>query len=204
MPSALLLASDGIVDGEGAAAALALGTDGVWVGTRLVITPDAAVHSKHKPRLVEGKAMNERQVRSPPSGLGQMVERAESFIPVRGLACSRWSSAFRRYIPFLDRHTLERRHPAYGPQFQTCTITCIQIAYWTERGQSGDIDKGIISGTHTGLSSNGYGCSSGFEETWSVVTPGYRVGHESSHNIYPHRRGEEERFAGVVTTIGIQ
>jgi hypothetical protein len=56
------------------------------------------------------------------------------------------------------------------------TITCIQIAYSTERGQRGDPDKGIIR-HHTGLSSNGYGCSSALEETGSVVTPGYRVGH---------------------------
>ena len=52
---ALVLASGGIVDGRGVAAALALGADGVWVGTRLVATPEAAVHSEHKRRLVEGK-----------------------------------------------------------------------------------------------------------------------------------------------------
>jgi len=64
--SALVLASDGIIDGEAAAAALAPGVDGVWVAKGLVITPSAAVHSKHKPRLVEGK--DEQTVRSPPSG----------------------------------------------------------------------------------------------------------------------------------------
>src|SRR6266446_5113185 len=35
---ALVLASGGIVDGRGVAGALALGADGVWVGTRLVAT----------------------------------------------------------------------------------------------------------------------------------------------------------------------
>jgi NAD(P)H-dependent flavin oxidoreductase YrpB (nitropropane dioxygenase family) len=59
---ALVLASGGIVDGRGVAAALALGADGVWVGTRLVATPEAAVHSEHKRRLVEGKG--EQTVRS--------------------------------------------------------------------------------------------------------------------------------------------
>ena len=52
---ALVLAAGGIVDGRGVAAALALGADGVWVGTRLVATPEAAVHAEHKRRLVEGK-----------------------------------------------------------------------------------------------------------------------------------------------------
>src|SRR5260221_11584311 len=58
----LVLASGGIVGGRGVASALALGADGVWVGTRLVATSEAAVHSEHKRRLVEGKG--EQTVRS--------------------------------------------------------------------------------------------------------------------------------------------
>ena len=57
-----MLAAGGIVDGRGVAGALALGADGVWVGTRLVATSEAMVHSEHKRRLVEGKG--EQTVRS--------------------------------------------------------------------------------------------------------------------------------------------
>jgi len=39
-----------------------LGADGVWVGTRLVATREAAVHYEHKRRLVEGTG--EQTVRS--------------------------------------------------------------------------------------------------------------------------------------------
>ncbi len=49
----LLLASGGIADGRGVAAALTLGADGVWVGTRLVATDEALVHAEHKRRLVQ-------------------------------------------------------------------------------------------------------------------------------------------------------
>ncbi len=49
----ILLASGGISDGRGVAASLALGADGVWVGTRLVATDEAAVHAEHKRRIVE-------------------------------------------------------------------------------------------------------------------------------------------------------
>jgi NAD(P)H-dependent flavin oxidoreductase YrpB (nitropropane dioxygenase family) len=59
---ALVLAAGGIVDGRGVAAALSLGADGVWVGTRLVATIEAAVHAEHKRRIVEGKG--EQTVRS--------------------------------------------------------------------------------------------------------------------------------------------
>lgn len=48
----LLLAAGGVADGRGVAAALMLGADGVWVGTRLVATHEAAVHDEHKRRLV--------------------------------------------------------------------------------------------------------------------------------------------------------
>jgi NAD(P)H-dependent flavin oxidoreductase YrpB (nitropropane dioxygenase family) len=48
----LLLASGGISDGRGVAASLQLGADGVWVGTRLVATDEAAIHPEHKRRVV--------------------------------------------------------------------------------------------------------------------------------------------------------
>jgi enoyl-[acyl-carrier protein] reductase II len=58
----LVLAAGGITDGRGAAAALALGADGVWVGSRMVATCEAAVHPEHKRRIVA--ASGEQTVRS--------------------------------------------------------------------------------------------------------------------------------------------
>lgn len=48
----LLLAAGGIADGRGVAAALALGADGVWIGTRLVATDEAYARSDYKRRIV--------------------------------------------------------------------------------------------------------------------------------------------------------
>ena len=48
---ALVLAAGGIADGRGVAAALALGADGVWVGTRMVATTEADVSAEYKERL---------------------------------------------------------------------------------------------------------------------------------------------------------
>ena len=58
----LVLAAGGITDGRGAAAALALGADGVWVGSRMVATREAAVHPEHKRRIAA--ASGEQTVRS--------------------------------------------------------------------------------------------------------------------------------------------
>ncbi|WP_419913155.1 NAD(P)H-dependent flavin oxidoreductase [Hoeflea sp.] len=49
---ALVLASGGIADGRGLAAALMLGADGVWVGTRFVATTESAVAEEYKQRVV--------------------------------------------------------------------------------------------------------------------------------------------------------
>ncbi|MEO0362359.1 MAG: nitronate monooxygenase [Pseudomonadota bacterium] len=49
---AMVLAAGGVADGRGVAASLALGADGVWVGTRLVASAEAHVHPEHHRRLV--------------------------------------------------------------------------------------------------------------------------------------------------------
>ncbi|HEU5158979.1 MAG TPA: nitronate monooxygenase [Streptosporangiaceae bacterium] len=47
-----VLAAGGITDGRQVAAALCLGADGVWVGTRLVASAEAHVHPEHHRRLI--------------------------------------------------------------------------------------------------------------------------------------------------------
>lgn len=48
-----VVAAGGIFDGRGLAAALALGADGVWVGTRFIATPEARAVPGYKEKLVE-------------------------------------------------------------------------------------------------------------------------------------------------------
>jgi enoyl-[acyl-carrier protein] reductase II len=47
-----VVAAGGIFDGRGLAAALALGADGVWVGTRFIATPEARAVTGYKDALV--------------------------------------------------------------------------------------------------------------------------------------------------------
>ena len=47
-----VIAAGGIVDGRGLAAALALGADGVWVGTRFVASKESEAHADYKRRLL--------------------------------------------------------------------------------------------------------------------------------------------------------
>lgn len=47
-----VVAAGGVADGRGLAAALALGAEGVWVGTRFVASEESAAHPDYKKRLV--------------------------------------------------------------------------------------------------------------------------------------------------------
>jgi enoyl-[acyl-carrier protein] reductase II len=57
---ALVLGSGGIADGRGLAAALALGADGAWVGTRFVASTESHVHDEYKRRLVAADGTDTR------------------------------------------------------------------------------------------------------------------------------------------------
>jgi enoyl-[acyl-carrier protein] reductase II len=50
-----VVAAGGIFDGRGLAAALALGADGVWVGTRFIATPEARTLPGYQERIVEAR-----------------------------------------------------------------------------------------------------------------------------------------------------
>ncbi len=47
-----VVAAGGIVDGRGLAAALSLGADGIWVGTRFIATPEARTVDGYKDKLL--------------------------------------------------------------------------------------------------------------------------------------------------------
>ena len=66
-----VLAAGGMADGRGVAAALALGAQGVWMGTRFIATPEAYCHDNYKQRVV---ALDEE---------GTVVTRAASGKPCR-------------------------------------------------------------------------------------------------------------------------
>lgn len=50
-----VVAAGGIFDGRGLAAALALGADGVWIGTRFIATPEARSVSGYKEALITSR-----------------------------------------------------------------------------------------------------------------------------------------------------
>lgn len=51
-----VVAAGGIADGRGLAAALALGAQAAWIGTRFLASPEAAIHSRYRERIVAATA----------------------------------------------------------------------------------------------------------------------------------------------------
>jgi len=82
-----VVAAGGIVDGRGIAAALALGADGVWLGTRFIATPEARVSLGYHDALL---AADESQT---------TVSRSYSGKPMRVIANGR--------TDYFDRHPEE-------------------------------------------------------------------------------------------------
>jgi enoyl-[acyl-carrier protein] reductase II len=82
-----VVAAGGIVDGRGLAAALALGADGVWLGTRFIATPEARVSLGYHDALLRA---DESQT---------TVSRAYSGKPMRVVANS--------YTEYFDHHPEE-------------------------------------------------------------------------------------------------
>ena len=52
-PDTPVVAAGGIADGRGIAAALTLGADGAWLGTRFLATAEAAVHRLYRQRILD-------------------------------------------------------------------------------------------------------------------------------------------------------
>jgi enoyl-[acyl-carrier protein] reductase II len=50
-----VVAAGGVFDGRGLAAALALGADGVWIGTRFIATPEARALPGFRERIIEAR-----------------------------------------------------------------------------------------------------------------------------------------------------
>lgn len=51
-----VIAAGGIVDGRGVAAALALGAQGVWLGTRFLLAEEAPLHAEYRDHLLRARA----------------------------------------------------------------------------------------------------------------------------------------------------
>ncbi len=120
-----VLAGGGLADGRGLAAALALGAEGVWLGTRFIATAEARAHQNYKTRIAETDSA------------GTVVTRAHSGKPCRLIQnefTNSWAGRESEIEPF-PLQALHVGHPA------------------SERGRlEGDVENGVLpAGQSSGL-----------------------------------------------------
>jgi NAD(P)H-dependent flavin oxidoreductase YrpB (nitropropane dioxygenase family) len=82
-PDIPILGAGGISDGRGVAAAMMLGAEGAWIGTRFLATEESGIHDFQKEAIVDG---NEE---------GTVVSRSVTGKPAR-LIRNKWADAFAR------------------------------------------------------------------------------------------------------------
>ncbi|GAA1863379.1 NAD(P)H-dependent flavin oxidoreductase [Asanoa iriomotensis] len=83
-----VMAAGGISDGRGVAAALALGAQGAWLGTRFLATTQADTHQRYRDRLVEAGAEDTVHTRCFDGGWPDAPHRA-----LRNETVRRWEAA---------------------------------------------------------------------------------------------------------------
>ena len=85
-----VLAAGGIADGRGLAASLALGADGVLIGTRLLATPEAPIHQNFKQAIVDSDGHDTVLTEIHDVASGQMWPGAMARVQ-RNAVIDRWS-----------------------------------------------------------------------------------------------------------------
>ena len=120
-----VLAGGGLADGRGLAAALALGAQGVWMGTRFIVTEEALAHQNYKTRIT---AINED---------GTVVTRAHTGKPCR-----------------LVRNQFTDSWAGREDEIEGYPLQAIRVGHAaSERGRlKGDVDNGVLpAGQSAGL-----------------------------------------------------
>ena len=95
-----VVAAGGIFDGRGLAASLALGADGVWMGTRFIATPEARTVRGYKDALIRGRE-DDTVISKGYSGKPMRVVRNEWTQQVEG------DPSMLKPFPEMMLHTLE-------------------------------------------------------------------------------------------------
>jgi enoyl-[acyl-carrier protein] reductase II len=137
-----VVAAGGIFDGRGLAAALALGADGVWVGTRFIATPEASAAREYREALV--RAHQEDTVRT----------RCYSGKPLRALKnpyIAEWErdpSRIKRFPEQLvlssQRNVMGYFNPEADPE-RTCMPAGQGIGAFREIKPAGDVLREIVA-----------------------------------------------------------
>lgn len=139
-----VLAAGGIADGRGLAAALALGADGVLIGTCLVASLESSAHGDYKQRIVDATAADSVLTDVFEIGWPGLPERA-----LRNATIDAWEAEREPRLRPSDRPTeLIARRPLPGGDLEI-------PRWWVDTPHAGDVgavdDMALYAGPAAGL-----------------------------------------------------
>jgi len=115
-----VLAAGGIADGRGLAAALALGAEGVLLGTRFMATPEAPIHANYKQAIVKTDGhdtvlteipdLASQRVRPGAMSRAQRNKFIERWSGVNGPCVKMRAKSGRRWLPRVQQAMLKTPH----------------------------------------------------------------------------------------------
>ena len=141
-----VVAAGGIFDGRGLAAALALGADGVWVGTRFIATPEARAVPGYKDALLASR--EDRHHRQPgllgqdDAGRGQRLHRLLRRPPRRAPSAS--PPSWRRSMATAPPPRRRRRHRRGRPR-RECYPAGQGVGAITELVPAGELVRRFVA-----------------------------------------------------------
>ncbi|WP_112263235.1 NAD(P)H-dependent flavin oxidoreductase [Lentzea terrae] len=141
LPATPVLAAGGITDARGVRAALALGAQGVWVGTAFLLAAEAATHPVHRDRLSSATAEDTVHTEVFSDGWPAAPHRA-----LRNDTWRRWEAAGRPAPGARPgEHDVVARHPERGPVLRYADVTPVT-------GHVGTVeDMALYAGQGVGL-----------------------------------------------------
>jgi NAD(P)H-dependent flavin oxidoreductase YrpB (nitropropane dioxygenase family) len=138
-----VIAAGGIADGRGVAAALALGADAVWVGTRLVASREAYAHDEYKRRILA--ATEADTIRT--TMFGREWPRAQTRV-LRNRVVNEWAGRESEIPPSSDPPQLIGRTVVHGQEMPMPKFSVLLPTPDT----TGDIEEMcLLSGESAGL-----------------------------------------------------
>ena len=141
-----VIAAGGIADGRGIAAALMLGAEGVWIGTRFLATHECGVSDAYKARVIESSGNNTVLTNLFDDAVGMECPEGVSGRAIRNQFVARWESRPDEFRAWVAKHRDDYRR--LGPEAEipeTALWAGESAAFVTNAESAADVVTNLVA-----------------------------------------------------------
>jgi nitronate monooxygenase len=141
-----VVAAGGIADGRGVAAALMLGADGVWLGTRFLATPECGVSAAYKARVLAASGQDTVLTDVFDIALGMPWPDGVSGRALRNRFVERWEDREPELRAWANEHRDEYRRLAGAPEVDERAVWAGEASSFVASVESaGDVVRALAA-----------------------------------------------------------